>query len=207
MIDRKKFYDHVREKPFGGTLLQTQVDGINAIFDEWEKRKPDGDLRWLAYMLATVKIETAHTMKPIHEYGGDHYFFQMYDKAGDRPSVAEALGNTNAGDGVRYHGRGYVQLTGRANYQKLGMLLGLDLVNNPDWALKPDVAAAIMFKGMELGLFTGVGLPNYFGPTMEDWRHARRIINSMDRADEIAAIGREFYAAIMAGGGSNRAVA
>jgi predicted chitinase len=53
------------------------------------------------------------------------------------------LGNVNPGDGVRYKGRGYVQLTGRANYRTYGNKIGVDLENNPDLAKRPDIAAAI----------------------------------------------------------------
>jgi hypothetical protein len=60
MIDAKKFFDGIRVSLFNGRLAQRQVDGINAILDEWLHRKL-ADLRWLAYMLATVYWETAHT--------------------------------------------------------------------------------------------------------------------------------------------------
>tara|TARA_R100000951_G_scaffold13735_2_gene10811 strand:+ start:10681 stop:11922 length:1242 start_codon:yes stop_codon:yes gene_type:complete len=53
------------------------------------------------------------------------------------------LGNTQVGDGVRYKGRGYIQLTGRSNYKKAGDALGLDLINNPSLAEEPSNAAAI----------------------------------------------------------------
>jgi len=53
------------------------------------------------------------------------------------------LGNTNVGDGVRYKGRGYIQLTGKSNYKKAGDDLGLDLINNPQLAEEPANAAAI----------------------------------------------------------------
>lgn len=53
------------------------------------------------------------------------------------------LGNTQPGDGPRYKGRGYIQLTGRANYAAYSRRLGIDLVANPDLALRPDIAAAI----------------------------------------------------------------
>src|SRR5438034_4989813 len=74
---------------------------------------------------------------PINEYGGNAYFTKMYEGRKD-------LGNTQPGDGARYHGRGYIQLTGRANYRAYGQKLGLPLEQNPDLALQPDVAARIL---------------------------------------------------------------
>jgi putative chitinase len=50
------------------------------------------------------------------------------------------LGNTQRGDGVRYKGRGIFQLTGRANYKRIGDLIGLDLENNPELAESPEVS-------------------------------------------------------------------
>ena len=53
------------------------------------------------------------------------------------------LGNVKPGDGPRYKGRGFIQITGRANYTQASKDLGIDLVNHPELAEKPDVAAKV----------------------------------------------------------------
>lgn len=53
------------------------------------------------------------------------------------------MGNTAEGDGYLYRGRGMIQLTGKANYEKYGKMLGIDLVSNPDLANDPDIAARL----------------------------------------------------------------
>ena len=83
-----------------------------------------------------------------------------------------------------YYGRGYVQLTWKDNYAKFGSLLGIDLVNNPDLALNPTSAGKIICIGMAKGMFTCVGLSDYFGPSKDDLTNARRIFNGLDKAAE-----------------------
>lgn len=194
-MERRLFFDAARRSPFGGSLTQGQVDGIDVIVDEWQRRALT-DSRWLAYMLATTFHETARTMQPIREFGGADYFRRMYDIAGARPHVARDLGNTEPGDGVRFHGRGFVQLTGRSNYRRMSALVGRDLVAEPDLALDAAIATEILFEGMIGGLFTGHRLGQYFDGTRADWRGARRIVNGLDRADAIAGHGRAFHAAV-----------
>lgn len=155
------------------------------------------DMRWLAYQLATAYHETAYTMKPIKEYGKRSYFMRMYDKTGSRPRVARSLGNTQVGDGARFCGRGYVQLTGRANYKKMSPITGYDLVTMPGGALMPEVAAEVMHYGMKNGTFTGKRLSHYFNRSKSDWYNARRIINGTDRASTIARYGRQFHDALV----------
>lgn len=182
----------------GSTLEQGEVDGINAILAAcagagWGKR-------WTAYALATADRETAGTMKPIKEYGGNQYFTREYDITGRNPARARKMGNTVPGDGPKYCGRGYVQLTWKSNYDKLGNLIGFPLMGNPDLAMRPDVAAKVMVKGMSLGLFTGKKLGDYITKDACDFVNARRIINGLDHAAEIAAEAEHYLAALVAGG-------
>jgi len=195
MIDRGFFFDKIRGDLFKGSLFQSQVDGLSAILDEWDEQKR-GNLYWLSYMLATAYHETAFTMQPIEEYGGRGYFMRMYDRTGSRPHVAKRLGNTIPGDGATFAGRGYVQLTGRANYAKASEKLGADFVSHPDLAMQPKHAAAIMFRGMLEGWFTGKKLSDYFQGNTADHVNARRIINGTDSASEIAGYSRLFFGAL-----------
>ena len=95
------------------------------------------DLRTQIAALATVVTEVGAGLRPIDEHGDTTYFTQMYEGRSD-------LGNYQAGDGARYHGRGYIQLTGRANYRAYGAKLGLPLEEQPELALRPAVAARVL---------------------------------------------------------------
>ena len=85
-----------------------------------------------------------------------------------------------------FYGRGFVQLTHRENYIKLGKILNIDLVNNPDLALDRRYASDIINIGMMQGLFTGVSLHNYISFSHADYFNARKVVNGTDRAQLIA---------------------
>lgn len=180
-MDREKFFDGIKHQPFPGRLTQGQVNGTNYILDEWERRKLT-DERHLAYILATTKWETSHTMQPIKEMGSQAYL-----------------------RGKRYWpwiGRGYVQLTWKRNYEvfreEVKRLFGKDIIERPDDAMFPSAAAYIMFEGMYKGTFTTKKLSNYFNSQKTDWINARRIINGTDKAAAIAAIAKQFHSDIVA---------
>jgi len=180
MIDRRLFYSRIRSALFGGTLQQSQVNGIEAILNCWQRHYPNGDPRWLAYILGTAHHETDRTMQPIEEY----------DKGGNR-----LYGRADGETGCTYYGRGFVQLTWKENYEKVGNILDMDLVRHPEIASKLEPAAEIIVKGMVNGWFTGARLSWYFNGEKEDWYNARRIVNGLDRANLVAGYAKTYYQA------------
>lgn len=200
--DAAEFYDWLRnDKMLGPKISPTEYQGCTALCAAMAQA--GWGIGWTAYGLATAYHECAGTMQPVHEYGGEAYLRRMYDIQGARPQKARELGNLSPGDGVKFAGRGYVQLTGKSNYARAGAALGADLVNNPALALQPDIAAAIMVQGMEQGWFTGKRLGSYIGKTAQGtqpkFRECRRIINGLDKADQIADYALRFQKALVAG--------
>lgn len=165
--------------PNGKVPTQAQMQGIDALID----LARDLPLPHQAYILATAWHETAGRMMPIYEFGSKSYF----DKYNAGTKIGKALGNTLPGDGFKYRGRGFVQITGRANYQRLSKVAGCDLVADPDQALELPIAAAIAVAGMTKGLFTGKGLRDF-----TTYRDMRRAVNGMDRADLISGFASHF---------------
>jgi predicted chitinase len=188
MINKAFFFDHARQVLFSGKLSQQQVNGLNAILDEWQANYSDKDDRWLAYMLATAHHETDRKIAPIEEYG----------KGKTRPYGKRIKMNRQPytdTDSI-FYGRGFVQLTWYENYQKAGKKLGIDLLHKPELALDLKYATEIMFIGMIEGWFTGKKLSDYFLGAKQDWINARRIINGTDKANLIAGYARNYYSCI-----------
>lgn len=192
MIDRDTFFPSVRSSLFGDKLSQAQVDGMNYLLDVWEaffeKPNPRDGNRWLAYCMATVFHETAQKMQPIEEYG----------KGKGKP-----YGVPTGPYNQVYYGRGHVQLTWDTNYKKgqdqLKANYGLDvpIYQYPQKMLEDEPSALVLYDGMTLGWFTGVGLPKYFNSTTEDAYNARRVVNGTDQASAIQGYYNKFKAAIV----------
>lgn len=102
--------------------------------------------------LATIAVETGFTFKPIKEFDNKDHTYLKSKKY------------------YPYFGRGYVQITWDYNYKAYGKLLGIDLVNNPDLALQPDVAAFILaayFRDKHIDKAAAAS----------DWRRVRTVVN------------------------------
>jgi putative chitinase len=179
----KAFFSAVREHL--GPVKQNAIPGFEAVY-EANKGLP---VMHQAYIIATCWHETAFTMQPIYEIGQRPYF----DKYEPTTKIGKALGNTQKGDGYLYRGRGFVQLTGRRNYELAGQKLGLDLVKHPDKALDLSVATQILVRGMVEGWFTGKKLSDF-----KTFEEMRRVVNGTDRAKPIADYARVFQSAVLA---------
>ena len=198
-MDKARFLSLIEKPLFGGAISAVQEAGLFDLIAHWDAHYADRDARWLAYILATAHHEVDRTFQPIKEYGGDAYYHDMYDIEGRRPDVALRLGNVAPGDGVRFHGRGFVQLTGRANYADWQRRLDMDLTSNrsaADRVLERDAAMRILFEGMMLGTFTGRKLADFIIGVRQDWRNARQVVNRLDRADLIAGYAIGFDTAL-----------
>jgi hypothetical protein len=197
MIDRKIFFSRWRES--FGPLNQGHAGTLNLFLDHWDASGLS-DLRWLAYIMATAHGEVGAGLQPVREgfaasdTAARHHVARL--KAAGRITVNYA--RPHAVTGQSYYGRGFVQLTHYSNYEAMGQILGLDLVHNPDLALRPEVAVAILFTGMERGTFTRKTLADYFPPGgPADWIKARRIVNGTDRARTFAALGQTYHKALL----------
>lgn len=158
------------------------------ILDECRKH---GILRnQAAYILATARHESGE-YKWLREIWGPTAAQKRYEGRAD-------LGNVQRGDGKKFMGRGFVQITGRRNYTDWTRRLGVDLLNEPTLAERPDIAARIIVEGMKLGTFTGKSLEDYITLYKSDFTGARRIVNGSDRAKLIAGHAVEYDAALKA---------
>jgi hypothetical protein len=189
LIHPKAFFDTVRPELFHGFTSQSQIDGLNTLLDVWS----GVDIRIVAYGLATAWWETDFTMQPVRECG------RGYGHPYGRPTGPYKQ---------VYYGRGYVQMTWlNPNYQRADNALRADgtlkpgesLVKDPDLALRPDLAARIMRRGMLEGWF-GPPIGDFFTATKTDFFNARRNINVLDHAADLAHAAVVFRDALMAGG-------
>jgi hypothetical protein len=130
----------------------------------------------LAYVLATAEHESDR-FATLEEYASG----AAYEGRSD-------LGNSKPGDGRRFKGRGYVQLTGRNNYRQYAKRSGIHLELLPPVLMNwPALSAWVLVDGMMRGAYTGRRLDQFVNGGTSDFRNARRVVNGLDRADKIAA--------------------
>lgn len=197
-FDRKKFFDGFRD--WRGTVTEDQVKGINFLLQEIERDKEIDLITEAAYLLATAFHETAATMLPIREYGKGRgrKYAKVYTWKLPNGATVQAV----------YYGRGFVQLTWYDNYAAMDKALlasypsivsdferstgkKFNLVTDPDQAMYPPIAYAVMSYGMRTGKF-GAKLGTYINAQKTDYVNARRTVNILDKAEKIAGYAKEF---------------
>jgi putative chitinase len=149
-------------------------------------------LQQRAYLLATARHETGGTFNPgqYERYNGDpQEYFKRYDGR---------LGNVEPGDGYRYRGAGFVQLTGRSNFKHMGDRLSIPLEEEPWLAVKEQHSYDILVVGMTFGLFTGIPLSKYVYEGEANYFSARRVVNGLDRAGIVAGYARQYEGVLKA---------
>jgi murein DD-endopeptidase MepM/ murein hydrolase activator NlpD len=163
-----------------GGIGKSRLEQERLIIEE-AKRQGITNPKQIAYILGTAQHESDQfqTLREYHD-GSDYEF-------------RRDLGNKQTGDGTRFRGRGYVQITGRANYEKYSKITGKDLVGNPKLAEDQTTARFILVDGIKRGTFTGVGLDQYTDNSGNvDYYGARRTVNRLDQAEKIAGYARNY---------------
>lgn len=126
------------------------------------------DTGMICVALGTIRAETEGFV-PIPEMPSK---FNTLPAQAAFSAYEHKLGNKHQGDGARYRGRGYVQLTGRDNYAKFGEMLDIPLLDDPDSACAPEVAACLLAAYLDANrerLSRALG--------KNDLKAARRIVN------------------------------
>jgi putative chitinase len=174
-MNRTLFFNSINPTLFDGKISPSQTEGINAIIDEWDA-STFNDLRWLAYLLASVYHETGKEMQPTREKGGDKYLRT-------KPYYP-------------YVGMDLLQTSWKYNYQKVKDFTGRDVITHPNLIADLKTSAKVALHFMVNGLYTGKKLSDYFNHSKSDWINARRIINALDKADLIASYAKSFFASL-----------
>ncbi len=160
---------------------EPQLSGLERLLKNCLLDPSITDVRWIAYMLATVRRECGSSWKPIEEWGkGKNKAYSKVVSVTD-PITKKISKNV-------YYGRGFVQLTWDKNYKTVGQAIGMgnQLYLHPEKALDHTVAYKIMSLGMRKGLFTNASLSQFISGSTANYVGARYIINGQDHALEIA---------------------
>ena len=174
-----------------GSLSQEAVDNINLIVETCEKYGLS--YSQTNYVLASIVWETARTFKPIEEYGkgkNRKYGTWYTNSKGQTYGIAGSDGSTYLYSDYPhlYYGRGHTQNTWLDNYKYIKQRTGVDVVNNPNLLLDSKLSAEVTVLAMKEGWYTGKKLSDYINDSKKDFIGARRVINSLDKAQQIADI-------------------
>jgi putative chitinase len=157
------------------------IDQLRRIMPNLAAAKAESLLPYLNAAMAEFGIDTllrtaAFAAQLAHESGEFRWMEEIWGPTSaqkryePQTDLSKRLGNIEAGDGLRFKGRGPIQLTGRANYSRFGELLGLELIDAPAQAAAPEVAfriAALFWKSRGLNELAEAG----------DFREVTRRIN------------------------------
>lgn len=165
-------------------LQGDKKEGMNTIITFLENDPYMADIRWCAYVLATIGRECGGEWAPVEETG---------------KGKGREYGGIAGPYGLVYYGRGYTQNTWLSNYQMLTEAwnrahpnVPVSFVQHPELLLIPEYSYWVTSFAMRHGAYTGVGLPKYIHDNVCDYLYARKIINGMDHAQEIADAAKWF---------------
>ena len=139
------------------------------------------DIGQTAYLLGTAYHETI--------------FYERLEEKASGLAYENRLGNNSPGDGPLYKGRGYIQITGKGNYEKFNAL-GVDFVRSPQLLATPQAAAYVAAFGLRDGLFSGAKISTYVNGNKLDFVSARITVNGNDKAKPIAASAQKYLDAL-----------
>jgi predicted chitinase len=178
-------------------------DELKQIMPNCAAAKRDAYLPFIHQAMQEFEItsylrEAAFLAQLAHESGELRYMEEI--ASGAAYEGRANLGNTQPGDGKRYKGRGPIQLTGRANYERYGGLLGLDLINNPTIAATPEVGFRIAGQFWQLNGLNALadqqdirqitkrinGGYNGLDDRIKYYERAKKVLNKDDAVDAAA---------------------
>lgn len=189
-MDRAVFYDAVRPHV---NLTTQNVEGMERLLDYAEGQARMTNIQWLAYIIATAWWESGQTMHPVKEA---YWKSEEWRKANLRY--------------YPWYGRGLVQTTWEQNYRAIAVAMGLPesfFIKNPDLLLTFEYALPALFVGMLQGIYTSKDVGDYIDDIDEDdaedlreYKNARRVVNSTDKADTIGKLALVFEKGLKASG-------